>query len=1226
MAAPIAQELAKQQKEISIAEFFERNKQVLGFDSPTRALITATKEAVDNSLDACEEASVLPDITVELNPVGDAEDEFQLIVEDNGPGVVKRQIPNVFGRLLYGSRFHAIRQSLHGEERVLVEKDGRVSLVPIGSLVDDHLRPGRETATVKGLRVPAFDPDGNYGMRDVSHVIRHRRETPVVEVGLRTGRRIRVTDCHSLFTLDPDSREVVEVAAGELKPGSLVVAPRRLPSGEVLGELNLLRELAGTEAPPGVYVYGIPDSVMDAVFARAQKERSRDAGGRMREWLVIRTPAGREHRVFADSVKLNYRPKGFLPLKLVLELGLEDALAGARLRTYHHGKPMEFPVVQPYSETLGLVLGLYTAEGHVDRRQIGFTLGAHETDLVKRLVEALESLGLSVSVNDHHESAVRVKAFGGVWPQLIAKWCGKSAYGKKVPSFLFQSPEVCRRSYLEALYAGDGHRIKESNEATLTTVSAQLADDVSYLWSLEGVVASSWSNVSDRGLSGRETRTHRVSVFGSNIEILGHDVIKGAKSRASRLDMVPTETLVPGATGRFDPHGPGRLFPKRLQKLMEHVQARPADRQGLKEAGIHGLSVNALVEKGLVVESDSGLVQVSGAGREFMERLDWSKQFVKNDLVLLEVESVTRLQEQPEFVYDLAVPGCENFVGGVGGVACHNSRGQQGIGVSAVVLYSQLTTGNHAFVTSRIAKDRPAHRVELAINAKKNEAEVVNESRADWEKSHGTRIEVVMTGRYVAGKQSVLEYLRSTSIVNPHANIVFKDPKGVVHTFARATEELPDKSQEIKPHPLGVERGTILKMARDTKARKMSAFLRTDFSSVGSRTVKDVLKMADIPESRKPAELSRDEVKRLVASFPKVKIMAPPTNCLAPIGDALVKRGLRKETVDVSPEFIVTATRSPAVYSGHPFQVEVGIVYGGKLPKEESVRVLRFANRVPLLYQQGGCGLTKALEGIDWRRYGLDQRGGRGLPSGPAIFAVHVASTKVPFTSEAKEAVAPIDEIVEEVKRALRDCARHMSRHLRKKDKRAKTKEKFKLISQVLPEIANKSAKMLNKPVPDLTKIICKIMDVVWIEDTVEYEKATGSRAEKGRARSAEGGKGQTTLMMGEGDEQAAVPVKDMVITVSKIEVTNYMLKPRKFRLFAAIPENAKVGDVEPEPVQVAERYIAWDLPKMESTEKLEIKFELAGLGKGDFDRNELFVKGINDVHVVGADEWHGGE
>src|SRR3989344_1183279 len=106
---PIAYELAKRQKEISVAEFFTKNRHLLGFDNKRKALLMAVKEAVDNSLDACEEARVLPEISVEIIQM--SEFKYKVIIEDNGPGIVKKQIPNIFAKLLYGSKFHTMKQA-----------------------------------------------------------------------------------------------------------------------------------------------------------------------------------------------------------------------------------------------------------------------------------------------------------------------------------------------------------------------------------------------------------------------------------------------------------------------------------------------------------------------------------------------------------------------------------------------------------------------------------------------------------------------------------------------------------------------------------------------------------------------------------------------------------------------------------------------------------------------------------------------------------------------------------------------------------------------------------------------------------------------------------------------------------------------------------------------------------------------------------------------------------
>ncbi|HEX2065829.1 MAG TPA: DNA topoisomerase VI subunit B [Candidatus Thermoplasmatota archaeon] len=591
--------------------------------------------------------------------------------------------------------------------------------------------------------------------------------------------------------------------------------------------------------------------------------------------------------------------------------------------------------------------------------------------------------------------------------------------------------------------------------------------------------------------------------------------------------------------------------------------------------------------------------------------------------------------------------------------AIRQSRGQQGIGISAVVLYGQLTTGHRATVTSKIGVGHPAVRMELGLDTKKNQPEVHSTAMDEtWTKEHGTRIEVVLKAKFQGGRQSAYEFLRATSIVNPHARITFLDPTGQVTVFERVTDEVPPATRQIKPHPYGTELGTILKMAKDAKERKLTTFLTDQFSSVGTDTAKRILEAAEL-ENVDPKDLKHDEVRRLHEAFPKVKIMAPPTDCLSPIGEQLVRRGLKKETEDVSPEFITTVTRPPSVWGGHPFQVEVGIVYGGTLPAEESVRILRFANRVPLLYQGGGCASTVAVQDVDWRRYGLEQRGGKGMPNGPAIVLVHVASTKVPFTSEAKEAIAPIEEIHREVKLALQEAARHLGRHLAKKAKRAKVSEKFTLVSKILPEINRKAASVLGKPEADLAPIVCKIMDVVWIEDpVVEYTKLEGqvlapeapkvqrdepkmaedaqeAPAKKGKAR--KGDRGTATLDSFEeappeaGGDAPAAPAeppkpRQAYLAASKLSLTNYMMGSKKFRLYVVLPDRAVFAGADPAPKAVHERYVMWEVPPLKPTEKLTLAYQVAGVDKGGMDDVETFVEGINEIHVVGADPWHGGE
>jgi DNA topoisomerase-6 subunit B len=515
--------------------------------------------------------------------------------------------------------------------------------------------------------------------------------------------------------------------------------------------------------------------------------------------------------------------------------------------------------------------------------------------------------------------------------------------------------------------------------------------------------------------------------------------------------------------------------------------------------------------------------------------------------------------------------------------AIRQSRGQQGIGISAVVMYGQLTTGRPTQIISKIGKDEPAYQIDLILDTKKNMPEVLREDVILWEKEHGTRVEIPFRGRYVREKkQSVFEYLKSTSIVNPHAKITFVEPDGTKTIFDKVTDKMPKSTVEIKPHPDGTELGTLLKMAKATDATKITSFLTNEFSRVSVNTAREICSKASIDEFKKPRELSLEEAVNILNAFKEVKIMSPPTDCLSPIGESLIKKGLKKET---KCDFIITQTRPPAVYSGNPFQVESGLMYGGDLPKEESVEILRFANRVPLLYQQGGCAITHAIEQIDWRRYGLEQKGGKGIPVGPAIILAHIASTKVPFTSESKEAVADIPIIVDEVEKAIRECARKMYAHIRKREKLNKLREKEMLIQKILPQIAEKSAKILNKTVLPVERIVAKIMDSMIITENIQYD------GEKRIHRVA-------------------------------LEITNYTNSGKNFDVYAIIPSDAILQSVYPKPGSVENHTIIWNIKKIASLEKREYKFELVGLDKEDYEESELYVKNIDPEIVHGAEPW----
>jgi len=377
------------------------------------------------------------------------------------------------------------------------------------------------------------------------------------------------------------------------------------------------------------------------------------------------------------------------------------------------------------------------------------------------------------------------------------------------------------------------------------------------------------------------------------------------------------------------------------------------------------------------------------------------------------------------------------------------ARGQQGIGISAAGMYGLLTTGKSIVITSRTGREKPAHYYEIQIDTRKNAPQIIIDKVVDWEPPHGTKVEIELIGTYKKGRHSVDDYIRQTAIANPHCEIFYTVPDTGETHLQRGSDSLPPEPREIKPHPYGVELGVLIRMMKETPARQLSAALQRDFSRISGRVAMEICEAASLRPNANPHTIVVNEAERLFKAINSVKIMNPATNCLSPIGEGQILSGLRKE---IDADFYTAITRAPAVYRGNPFQVEVGLAFGGSLNREDLVDLLRFANRVPLQYQQSGCAITKAVLGIDWRSYGLSQSKG-ALPIGPVVLFVHIASVWVPFTSESKEAVAGYPEIMRELRLALQECGRKLATHIRAHRRAVDEEKKKSYIEKYIPHI-----------------------------------------------------------------------------------------------------------------------------------------------------------------------------
>lgn len=382
------------------------------------------------------------------------------------------------------------------------------------------------------------------------------------------------------------------------------------------------------------------------------------------------------------------------------------------------------------------------------------------------------------------------------------------------------------------------------------------------------------------------------------------------------------------------------------------------------------------------------------------------------------------------------------------------SRGQQGIGISAAGMYGQLTTGKPVKIISRTGEKSPAHYFEVQIDSKKNEPIILEKKQIEWESHRGTQVTIELEGKYQKGRASVDEYMELSAISNPHAQFTYHAPDGEIKVYPRTIQHNPEPPKEIKPHPYGIELGMLLKMLQDTKSHWLSGFLSTDFSRVSTETAEQICKEAGISPKKRPRDVVGLEAEKLFKTLQATKLMAPPTNCLSPIGEKAILAGLFKQ---IKGDFYTAVSRPPAVSRGNPFIIEAGLAWGRgpeqaaldaanaiKAPLAEGesrdsgdnelARVMRFANRVPLLYQQSACSTFKAVLDTTWKNYGISQSRG-APPAGPMVVFVHMASVWVPFTSESKEAIADYDEIRKEITLALREAGRRLGVFIKRRQR-----------------------------------------------------------------------------------------------------------------------------------------------------------------------------------------------
>lgn len=377
------------------------------------------------------------------------------------------------------------------------------------------------------------------------------------------------------------------------------------------------------------------------------------------------------------------------------------------------------------------------------------------------------------------------------------------------------------------------------------------------------------------------------------------------------------------------------------------------------------------------------------------------------------------------------------------------TRGMYGLGVKAAILYSQMYQERPVEIITSPINSKRTYFFKIKIDVTKNEPLILQRTSIVNEKGvHGTSVSIFLYADWSRAKQKVYEYIKKTYIITPYAEFFFTDPENNVVYYKRLTNKIPEPPKEVKPHPYGVDIELIKFMIlKKEKPMPIRDFLINEFQSVGDVTADKILELAKIQKDKKTNELSDEEISRLVETMKKFEDFRPPSaEALSIIGEDLIQLGLKSI---FNPEFVAAVTRKPKAYQGHPFIVEAGLAYGGAIQPLPEPVVLRYANKIPLIYDEKSDVIWKVVsEEIDWKRYGIEE------DQPPLVVMVHLCSTKVPYKSAGKESIADVEEIEKEIKIALMEVGRELKIYLSEKKKEEEAKKRLITYLKFIPEVS----------------------------------------------------------------------------------------------------------------------------------------------------------------------------
>ena len=1008
-----AEELEKEFKEHSVAEFFKKNRQMLGLVGKIRCLTTIVHEYTTNSLDAAEESGILPDVDVTITELGP--EHYEVTVVDNGPGLTQESVGKAFGQLLAGTKFHRLMQ-MRGQQGIgacmksdtLVPlADGRV--MTIKEIVDNNM-VGNEIISLD-LKSMKLVP---------GKIIKCWKPKNPLFVKIKTikGREIRLTPENPVLIINEG--KPVWIRADEVIEGMKIAAPNKLS--------------AFTKNRPTIELFD--ENTIQVDNLELLKEIMQELSGKFKSRAGIARELGVHKDVLRNWVARkmpNNAPRGRPILKQLLKFA---GLAGMQReeiipKINRVGRMGTFTNIPLNIDTeTAWVAGLIAGDGHMssakdDKWGVNIIFTNKDIELIRKYKEIIENkFGLKTQQYFHEgKKYYTVQCSSKILSEIMEFFGvprGNKTRTLDLSNNLFSLNEDIIASYLRGLFDAEGSVSKEKRTVSLLLYNKGFLEKVFYALLRFGIHA----NINKCGSEKRITITEK-----NNLYAFYQRIGFAAARKNSLLIELLQNKKTNAQTDTIQGINPSVV--KYLQEVKMPISHLPiAPYSALYNQNISRNSLRQLLQT----------TGVKGGDGKFLNVL------AEADVSWLEVMEVEFEKNEEGFVYDLEIETHHNFV--AGGIVCHNS---------GCTVFAQMTTGKPVKVITGSGKGKP-FAVDVAIDTKTNQPKLSNIEMLQKD-FKGTAVRAEFKGvLYRQAEQNAYEYLRRTAVANPHAKISFKDPTGKKIIFKRTVSELPERPKEIKPHPKGATVDELLSLSKYTEARKISSFLKSEFERFGDKALEEVANKIHFDLNKDPKKLVWAEAEEIINAIKAITFLAPSTEGLRPIGEDRIRKSLLSI---VKPEFLSVITRKPQVYAeGFPFQVEVGIAYGGEAGRANqngngegqqarSVEIMRFANRAPLLFDSGGCAITKAVQTIEWKRYGV-----KDLENVPLTVFVNLISVHVPYTSAGKQAIAEEEEIIEEIRLALMDTGRKTARYIANKQKEYDKKIRRETFYKYIPEIA----------------------------------------------------------------------------------------------------------------------------------------------------------------------------